>query len=83
MNPYIFELAFINAVSQGSQGNAMDAAIIKHNETSGEEIPIPYYQNLAVTSFTFERRRSSCIIRGYAQHQMLICKGAFDEILNL
>ncbi|ROT40811.1 MG transport ATPase [Sodiomyces alkalinus F11] len=82
-NSGVFQLAYINAAAQGPQGNAMDAAIVRHNETPGESITVPYHEYVAVLPFTFERRRSSCVVRGYTHQQMLICKGAFEEVLAL
>lgn len=83
VNSDVFQLAYINAASQQGQGNAMDAAIMRHQDEADTPITIPYYKSVAVVPFTFERRRASCVIRGYTQFQMLVCKGAFDEVLGL
>lgn len=80
-NSDVFQLAYINAAGQSGQGNAMDAAIVRHREVAG--VVIPFHEMMAVVPFTFERRRSSCVVRGYTHQQMLICKGAFDEVLGL
>jgi Mg2+-importing ATPase len=80
-NSDVFQLAYINAAGQAAQGNAMDAAIVKHHEVA--DVVIPQHEMIAVVPFTFERRRSSCIVRGYTKQQMVICKGAFDEVLGL
>ncbi|KAL9946045.1 hypothetical protein ACHAO5_004269 [Verticillium nonalfalfae] len=77
------QLAYINAFSQGNQGNNMDAAIIKYRDEIAKDVDIPFYEKVAVSPFTFERRRSAAIVRGITKAQMLICKGAFEEILGL
>ncbi|KAM0273919.1 hypothetical protein ACHAQH_008123 [Verticillium albo-atrum] len=77
------QLGYINAVTQGNQGNNMDSAIIKFRDETAADIDIPFYEKVAVIPFTFERRRSAAIIRGFTKVQMLICKGAFDEVLGL
>ncbi|KAH7110047.1 HAD-like domain-containing protein [Dactylonectria estremocensis] len=38
---------------------------------------------LRPSPFNFERRRSGCIVRGVTGANILICKGAFDEVLAL
>ena len=38
---------------------------------------------LTISRFNFESRRSSCIIRNPAKQLMLICKGAFEEVVSL
>lgn len=77
----VFQLAYINAACQDGQGNAMDTAILQRQKEQRVPVTIPQYTKFAVIPFTFERRRSSCIIRGYTKCQLLICKGAFDEVL--
>ncbi|KAM0326327.1 hypothetical protein ACHAQA_006927 [Verticillium albo-atrum] len=77
------QLGYINAITQGNQGNNMDSAIIKYRNEVAKDIDIPFYEEVAVIPFTFERRRAASIIRGFTKVQMLICKGAFDEVLGL
>ncbi|CRK39351.1 hypothetical protein BN1708_001589 [Verticillium longisporum] len=77
------QLGYINAFSQGNQGNNMDSAIIKYRDETAKDVDIPFYEKVAVIPFTFERRRSAAIVRGITKAQMLICKGAFEEVLGL
>jgi Mg2+-importing ATPase len=79
----VFQLAYINAICQENQGNTMDAAIIHHQEEADVPVTIPHYTKFAVIPFNFERRRSSCLVKGYTECNLLICKGAFDEVLAL
>lgn len=83
MHTDVFQLAYVNAMCQDTQGNAMDKAIVQHQKQAVIPVTIPQYTKFAVLPFTFERRRSSCIVKGYTKCTMLICKGAFDEVLSL
>lgn len=77
----VFHLAHINAYHQSDKNNAIDSAILSagsvddkfaENGTKMGEIP-----------FTFEARRSSCIVRTSTGALKLICKGAYEEVLAL
>lgn len=76
----VFRLGYINAFHQSGKKNSIDHAIISHaladdKLNTGEKIgEIP---------FTFESRRSSCIIKAESGILKLICKGAFEEVLSL
>src|SRR5437016_6221248 len=78
----VFQLAYLNAVCQGANGNSIDSAILD-SQTGQEHIGNPYHEKVAEIPFTFERRRSSCIVQGVEKKPKLICKGAYDEVLAL
>ncbi|KJF61014.1 magnesium-translocating P-type ATPase [Coccidioides immitis RS] len=80
-NRGVFQLAFINAKCQEIQGTSIDSAII--NFQSREPMQTPPYEAVSEIAFTFERRRSSCIIRGPTKKLKLVCKGAYEEVLAL
>jgi Mg2+-importing ATPase len=74
----------------------MDSAIINsglpdsasHNgdDVSDEKRPHAFlidHEKIAEIPFTFENRRSSCIVKYSTGKYELICKGAFEETLNL
>ena len=81
----IFQLAYINAVNQTGTKNSVDTAILSFPESCEKPIAIPAHEKVAEIPFTFEKRRSSCIIRavGNGGKDTLICKGAFEEVLSL
>ncbi|KAI9858788.1 MAG: hypothetical protein M1813_007255 [Trichoglossum hirsutum] len=94
--PEVFRLAYINAVSQSGAKNVVDSAIINFDlpgdttnfslDASGEkhrQVSLVDYEKIAETPFTFENRRSSCIVKYSTGKYELICKGAFEETLNL
>ncbi|TQV95429.1 Mg-transporting ATPase [Cordyceps javanica] len=78
----VLKLAVIEATIQGAAGNNMDAAIRKFRLQNGEEVQTTKYDKSLAIPFDFERRRSSCIVRGVAGGAMLICKGAFEEVYS-
>ncbi|EQL03977.1 magnesium-translocating P-type ATPase family protein [Ophiocordyceps sinensis CO18] len=81
-NLAVLKLATVDAHVQGVNGNNIDLAILNHH--LGEKtVSVAQYEKVAAIPFTFERRRSSCIVRGATGQNLLICKGAFDEVLGL
>uniref|UniRef100_A0A0B7KSI2 Magnesium-transporting ATPase, P-type 1 n=1 Tax=Bionectria ochroleuca TaxID=29856 RepID=A0A0B7KSI2_BIOOC len=79
----ILKLATIDSSVQGSNGNNMDAAILDFRLPNGMPIHVAEYRKVMAIPFNFERRRSGCIVRGLTGTNILICKGAFDEVLAL
>ncbi|KJZ75190.1 hypothetical protein HIM_05384 [Hirsutella minnesotensis 3608] len=82
-NAAVLKLATVDAHIQGSNGNNIDSAILKHRLSDGKPVGVAQYEKVASIPFTFERRRSACIVRGATGQNILICKGAFDEVLSL
>ncbi|KAI9773733.1 MAG: hypothetical protein M1839_002031 [Geoglossum umbratile] len=94
---HVFHLAYVNATCQSGAKNAIDSAIINFKlpdhgdayniDAVNEKGPYPTltsYEKIAEIPFTFETRRSSCIVRDTTTGEcVLICKGAFEETLSL
>ncbi|RCI12888.1 hypothetical protein L249_0911 [Ophiocordyceps polyrhachis-furcata BCC 54312] len=79
----VLKLATVDAHVQGSNGNNIDQAILQHRLRDSSAVGVASYEMLAAIPFTFERRRSSSIVRGATGQKLLICKGAYDEVLSL
>jgi len=79
----VLRLATIDASAQGSHGNNMDTAILNFRTRDGTPVNIAQHEKVATIPFNFERRRSACIVRSATGANVLICKGAFDEVLAL
>lgn len=79
----VLKLATIEANIQGLNGNNLDAAIINHRLSDDKPVSIAQYEKVAAIPFTFERRRSACVVRSAINQNLLIVKGAFDEVLGL
>lgn len=73
----------MDATIQGSIGNNIDNAILHYRFPDGSSVNVAHYEKVAAIPFTFERRRSACVVRGATGANLLICKGAFDEVLSL
>ena len=82
-NVAVLQLATVDAHIQGSNGNNIDAAIVAHRGSDGEPIPVAQYTKVAAIPFTFERRRSACVVRGVTGQNLLIVKGALEEVVSL
>jgi P-type Mg2+ transporter len=76
----IFRLAYINAFHQSGKKNSIDTAILKHAQSGGE---VNTGLKVGEIPFNFESRRSSCVIRTPTMMLILICKGAFEEVLTV
>lgn len=79
----VLKLATIDSSMQGSSGNNMDAAILNFRLANRISVPVAQHKKVMAIPFNFERRRSGCIVRGVTGANILICKGAFDEVLAL
>lgn len=82
-NANVLKLATVDSVVQGSNGNNIDGAILDYRMADGRPISTAQYEKVAAIPFNFERRRSACVVKGVTGTNLLICKGAFEEVLRL
>ncbi|KAG6007375.1 hypothetical protein E4U21_006079 [Claviceps maximensis] len=82
-NVDVLKLATVDSVIQGSNGNNIDGAIIEHRMNDGLSVNIAQYEKVVAIPFNFERRRSACVVKGVTRTNLLIVKGAFEEVLRL
>lgn len=82
-NVDVLKLATVDSVIQGSNGNNIDSAIIEHRMSDNRPVNIAQYEKVAAIPFNFERRRSACIVKGATRTNLLIVKGAFEEVLRI
>ncbi|KAG4440496.1 hypothetical protein IFR05_004031 [Cadophora sp. M221] len=80
-NPEVLQLALTDACSQSGTKHAIDSAIINHITEEKEVSTLG--PRIGEIPFSFEARRSSCIIRTATGSLKLICKGAFEEVMAL
>ncbi|KAK2628028.1 hypothetical protein QTJ16_002674 [Diplocarpon rosae] len=78
----ILQLAATNAYYQVGNKNAIDSAILEHFSSLDDEKDAEMFVKLGEIPFSFEARRSSCIVQ-CSTGNLLICKGAFEEVLAL
>ena len=80
---HVLQLAYTNAISQSGKKNSIDSAIINKMENDEGVKPVVLGIRISEISFDFEKRRSSAILRNTSGKVILICKGAFEEVLSL
>ncbi|PBP16699.1 magnesium-translocating P-type ATPase [Diplocarpon rosae] len=78
----ILQLATTNAYHQMGNKNAIDSAILEHSFSLDDEKDAEMGVRLGEIPFSFEARRSSCIVQ-CSTGNLLVCKGAFEEVLAL
>jgi len=77
----VLEYAYLNSYYQSGLKNLMDEAVLKH-EIKHQHLHFPdKHKKIDEIPFDFERRRMSVILEDDQQY-LLICKGAFEEVLN-
>ncbi|EFY89523.1 magnesium-translocating P-type ATPase family protein [Metarhizium acridum CQMa 102] len=82
-NVNVLKLATVDALVQGSNGNNIDGAILDYRMPDGCRVNTAQYEKVAAIPFNFERRRSACVVKGITGANLLICKGAFEEVLRV
>lgn len=79
-NASVLKLAYYNAKCQ--DGNSLiDIEILRRSRSEDQEGNI--VRKVGVIPFTYESRRSSALVEDANGDKILICKGAFSEILGL
>ncbi|KAK2594081.1 hypothetical protein QQS21_008230 [Conoideocrella luteorostrata] len=82
-NVDVLKLATVDSVVQGSNGNNIDGAILDYRMADGQPVNTAQHQKIAAIPFNFERRRSAAVVKGATGTNLLIVKGAFEEVLRI
>ena len=77
------EYAWLNSAHQTGLRNLLDVAVLEYGEKHGVDKKLSGFQKIDELPFDFMRRRMSVIVRNDVGEQLLICKGAVEEILAL
>lgn len=80
---HVLSLAFLNSYFQTGLKNLMDFAVINKKEEIKETNEKEEYKKVDEIPFDFQRRRMSVIVQKKGNGDLLICKGAVEEILPL
>lgn len=81
-NNDILHYGFLNSFFQTGMTDIIDEAILKHEEAK-EKLDIQNYKKIDEIPFDFSRRRMSVILSdSRTNKQILICKGAVEEIVG-
>ncbi|MBU3551351.1 magnesium-translocating P-type ATPase [Polynucleobacter sp. MWH-Berg-3C6] len=78
----VLEYAYLNSHYQTGLKNLMDVAILKHVDIHERLHGNDSYQKIDEIPFDFERRRLSVVLRKNNEKNILICKGAVEEIFT-
>jgi len=80
----VLKYAFINSFYQTGLRNVMDTAIINHKNDGEDYFDIEKkYVKIDEIPFDFIRKRMSVVVQNKRMEQVLICKGAVEEVLSL
>jgi P-type Mg2+ transporter len=79
----VLKYGYINSFYQTGLKNLMDVAILEHKD-DGEDFNIGNkYEKIDEIPFDFMRKRMSVVVRNKRMEDVLICKGAVEEVLSL
>ena len=82
-NPRVLEYAFLNSFFQTGLKNLLDRAIIERATAQGlRELPTSFWK-VDEIPFDFGRRRMSVVLKQVSGVNLLICKGAVEEMLQI
>ena len=79
----VLNYAFLNSYYQTGLENLMDVAVLKHEEVKTNLKIDKDYKKLDEIPFDFVRRRMSVVVAGPNNQNILICKGAVEEMMAL
>jgi P-type Mg2+ transporter len=78
----VLELAWLNSFHQTGLKNLLDVAVLEYAEQDQLVGKLEHYRKIDEIPFDFLRRRMSVIVRN-GNKNLLVCKGAIEEVLSL
>jgi len=79
----VLEMAYLNSYYQTGLKNLLDVAVLEHVEVHRDLKVATAFQKVDEIPFDFNRRRMSVVVAEEGQPNLLICKGAVEEILSV
>ncbi|CAI0737743.1 Magnesium-transporting ATPase, P-type 1 [Serratia rubidaea] len=79
----VLYLAWLNSFHQSGMKNLMDQAIVRFGRGKPGIEALGRYSKVDELPFDFIRRRLSIVVQDERQQQLLICKGAVEEMLAI
>lgn len=79
----VLHLAWLNSFHQSGMKNLMDQAVIRFGRGKRGVESLGRYSKVDELPFDFVRRRLSIVVADESQQQLLICKGAVEEMLEI
>ncbi|WP_233853170.1 magnesium-translocating P-type ATPase [Paraburkholderia sp. HD33-4] len=77
----ILQLAWLNSFHQSGQKNLMDIAVVEHANEPGAPARLTQYAKVDELPFDFVRRRLSVVVEAVDSNQLMVSKGAVEEML--
>jgi P-type Mg2+ transporter len=78
----VLELAWLNSFHQTGLKNLLDVAVLEYAQQYQLVGKLQHYRKIDEIPFDFLRRRMSVIVRN-GDKNLLVCKGAIEEVLSL
>lgn len=79
----ILQLAWLNSFHQSGMKNLMDIAVVERADEIGDDAKLLHYSKVDELPFDFVRRRLSVVVEDGEGGQLMISKGAFEEMLSV
>lgn len=80
---WVLELAYLNSYHQSGLKNLLDHAVLEHAQLHEKVTTLNAFEKVDEIPFDFERRRMSVIVSKQSSSNLLICKGAVEELLTV
>ena len=79
----VLEYAWLNSFNQTGLKNLLDVAVLEYAQPHGVVEKLQHYRKVDEIPFDFVRRRMSVIVRNGDNKNLMVCKGAIEELLPL
>ena len=80
----VLEFAWLNSFHQTGLKNLLDVAVLEYGAGNMSVVEkLQHYRKIDEIPFDFVRRRMSVVVRNGGNQNLLICKGAIEELLPL
>jgi Mg2+-importing ATPase len=82
-NEQILNLGYLNSYHQTGLKNLLDAAVLEHVGIEEKVAALGTFRKIDEIPFDFKRKRMSVILEDQTGRQLLLCKGAVEEIFAI
>lgn len=82
-NGEVLAFAWLNSFHQTGLKNLMDVAVLEYANLHGVTGDVGHFRKIDEIPFDFVRRRMSVVVRNGDNRNLLICKGAIEELMPL
>jgi P-type Mg2+ transporter len=79
----VLEYAWLNSYNQTGLKNSLDVAVLEFALRHELVDKLKHYRKIDEIPFDFVRRRMSVVVRNGGNQNLLVCKGAIEEVLPL